>query len=139
MVLKNGKKRTLNTKWDNYFEPKKKNHFQGAVYIFTNGGSFSCSAIVANTFKEQKRGAILGKMTGGSAFINAGGPNKSITLPNTKILFTIPKTQYNLRANTTAIGVGVLPDILVEGHPSRLLDGEDNFIHKFMELVNQNQ
>ncbi|MEZ4847028.1 MAG: S41 family peptidase [Bacteroidia bacterium] len=136
-VLKNGKRKRLHIKWDNYFEPKKKNHFDGKVYIFINGGSYSCSAIVANSFKENKRGQVLGQMSGGSAYVNSGGPNERITLPNTKILFTIPKTQYNLRSDLEEIVLGVIPDIEIQDKPDRIIEKKDNFIDKFKELTKE--
>ena len=134
-VLKNGNKTRLNTKWDDYFEPKRKNHFNGKVYLFLNGGSYSCSSIVANTFQESRRGKTLGQMSGGSAYVNSGGPNEVITLPNTKILFTIPKTQYNLRKDLNEMGSGVIPDIEVQDSPYRIINGKDSYIEKFVVLM----
>jgi hypothetical protein len=134
-VLKGGKKKKLKTKWDNFFKPKKENHFKGNVYLFINGGSYSCSAIVANTFKENRRGVVLGQMTGGSAYVNSGGPNESIVLPNSKILFTIPKTQYNLRKDLSKIGLGVIPDISVQDHPDRIIHKKDSYLEAFEELI----
>lgn len=133
--LKNGETITLNTKWDDHFKPKSKYHFDKAVYLFINGGSFSCSAIVANTFKETKRGIVLGQMTGGSAYVNGGAPNKLLTLPNTKIIFTIPRTRYNLRNQATALGMGVLPDVELESDPDRLIGETDNYIRQFTALT----
>ena len=125
----------LSNKWDNYMKPKKSNHFIGSVYIFTNGGSFSCSAIVANTFKENGRGIILGSMTGGSAFINAGAPNKVITLPNSKILFTIPKTKYQLREDLTTIELGVVPHITIEDALIDPTNGKDDYMEALYKLM----
>ncbi|MEO1413309.1 MAG: S41 family peptidase [Bacteroidota bacterium] len=133
--LKHGKRKQLNTKWDNYFNPKKKYHFGGEVFLFLNGGSFSCSAIVANTFKASKRGQVLGQMSGGSAYVNSGGPNKLVTLPNSKITFTIPKTQYQLSVELSEIGLGVPPDVSVEDTPERILGNKDHYIDKFKGLV----
>jgi C-terminal processing protease CtpA/Prc len=134
-LLKNGERKKLNNKWDNDFAPRKNNHFNGEAFLFTNGGSFSCSAIVANTFKESKRGKVLGQMTGGSAYINCGGPNKVITLPNTRVVFTIPRTQYNLREDLSTIEQGVLPDIELADGYKRVTGGEDGFLIRLLELV----
>ncbi len=137
-VIKKGEKKKLNSKWDNYFKPKKKYHFDHSVYLFQNGGSYSCSAIVANTFKENNRGKILGEMSGGSAYVNSGGPNHSAILPNTKITFTIPKTQYNLRKDLNEkIGQGVLPDIRIQDDPVRIINNKDNFIDQFITLIGE--
>ncbi|MEM6802391.1 MAG: S41 family peptidase [Bacteroidota bacterium] len=135
---KKGKKRKkLSSKWDNYFAPKKKYHFNEEVYLFVNGGSFSCSAIFAHTVKKCKRGKILGKMSGGSAYLNTGGPNKVLILPETKISFTIPKTQYNLRKDRLEMGLGVIPDINIQDHPNRIIYKDDNYLKTFKHLIKE--
>ncbi len=128
--VKNGQNTKFNAGWSKYFKPNKK-AFTGKVYVFTNGGSYSCSAIVANTIKETKRGQIVGEMTGGSAYVNSGAPNNVVILPNTKILFTIPKTQYNLRKDLSNLGLGVQPNIRIIDNPNKILNGQDNYIEYF--------
>ncbi|NRB63450.1 MAG: hypothetical protein HRU40_10590 [Saprospiraceae bacterium] len=131
--IKNKEKKMVNTKWNGFFQPTNKNAFTGKVYIFTNGGSFSCSSIVANTIKQAKRGQIIGEMTGGSAYTNMGAPNRIVILPNTKISFTIPKTQYNLREDLSTIGLGVVPDITIIDNHNKILHGQDNYISYFIK------
>lgn len=126
----------MNSKWDDLSYPTKKNHFDGKVFLWTNGGSFSCSSIVAKTFKEEKRGMIIGQMTGGSAYTNCGGPDKSLVLPHSKILFTIPKTKYDLVSDMSEIKLGVEPDIFVEDHFSRYWNPDDDpYLDKVMEMM----
>ena len=126
----NGQKKKFNAGWSKFFEPSKK-AYTGKVYVFTNGGSYSCSAIVANTIKESKRAQIVGEITGGSAYVNSGAPNKVVTLPHTKISFTIPKTQYILRKDLSNIGIGVIPDIEIIDNVKKILYGQDNYIEYF--------
>ena len=133
---KKRKLKKLNSKWDDFFRPNK-NRFRGKVYLFTNGGSFSCSAIVANTFKENKSGVILGQMTGGSAYINSGGPNEVISLPNSKVTFTIPKTQYALREDLSKIEKGVLPDIEIKENSLLNKAGNDLYMEKLKEIISK--
>jgi len=128
--VKNGQNKKFNARWSQYFKTNK-DAYTGKVYVFTNGGSFSCSAIVSNTIKESQRGKIVGEMTGGSAYVNSGGPNNVITLPNTRISFTIPKTQYNLRKDLSNIGLGVVPDVKIIDNPNKILNGQDNYIEYF--------
>ncbi|MEZ4951433.1 MAG: S41 family peptidase [Saprospiraceae bacterium] len=128
--VKNGQNEKFNERWSKFFKPNK-DAFRGKVYVFTNGGSYSCSSIVANTVKENKRGQIVGEMTGGSAYVNSGAPNKVIILPNTKISFTIPKTKYNLRKDLSFIGAGVLPDVFIKDNPNKILNGQDSYIEYF--------
>ena len=132
--VKNGQNTKFNAGWSKFFNPFKQ-VFTGKVYVFTNGGSYSCSAIVANTIKESKRGQIVGEMTGGSAYVNSGGPNNVLTLPYTKISFTIPKTQYNLRKDLSNIGLGVEPDVKMIDNPNKILNGLDNYIMYFENQI----
>lgn len=125
--LRGQKMKKLNSIWDNPIKPRGKNHFKGKVFVLINGGSYSCSSIVANTFKESKRGLTLGQMTGGSAYVNSGAPNLFLTLPNSKVLVTIPKTRYLLRENLNSIGLGVIPDIYIQDKPERMTGGSDNY------------
>ena len=74
-------------------------------------------------------------MSGGSAYVNSGGPNKLVTLPNSKITFTIPKTQYQLSVELSEIGLGVPPDVIVEDNPERMFGNKDHYIDKFKGLV----
>lgn len=112
----------MNNKWDG-FEYPFRHHYLGKVYLFINGGSFSCSSIVANSFQQNDRGLILGAMTGGSAFVNSGGPTQTLVLPNSQIVFKIPQTQYRLRKDLLNLGTGVEPDFnLLESITQRLED-----------------
>ncbi|MEZ4797885.1 MAG: S41 family peptidase [Flavobacteriaceae bacterium] len=128
--VKNGRNKKFNAGWSKFFKPNK-DAFEGKVYVFTNGGSFSCSAVFANTVKETNRGKIVGEMTGGSAYVNSGAPNEVVILPNTKISFTIPKTQYNLRKDLNNIGLGVMPDVKITDNPNKILNGQDDCIEYF--------
>jgi hypothetical protein len=135
--VKKGEIKTVRSAWDDFIKPAKKYNFSGNVFLFINGGSFSCSAIVANTFKENKRGIIIGEMTGGSAYINSGAPDRIVVLPNTQISFTIPRTQYCLRERVDEIGLGVVPDIPLLDEASRMYTDSDNFIKRFVELCDE--
>lgn len=135
--LKNGDKVVSKTKWDNHFDPSEKNQFDGDIYLFINGGSFSCSAIVANTFKEYQRGILVGEMSGGSAYVNSGGPDHTVVLPNTRVVFTIPQTQYCLRESLNEIGLGVVPDIPLTDSAKRKYKDSDNYIKCFIKLIEE--
>lgn len=108
-------------------------YYKGKVFLLTNGGSFSCSAIVANAFKREKLGLIIGEMTGGSTAIICGSPNELITLPYSKIIYTIPTTRFKLQENVTRKERGVVPDIEVRDDYRRYIGGEDLFLREVMK------
>jgi C-terminal processing protease CtpA/Prc len=97
-------------KWNKVFDKFNHYHYGGRVILLTDGGSFSCSAIVANVFKKYGRGKLWGTVTGGSQTSLAGSPNKRIKLPNSGIQFSIPQTGYLLNKTTTNNGDGIPPD-----------------------------
>ena len=102
--------------------------YEGTIYLLTNGGSFSCSAIVANAFKKNHLGLIIGEMTGGSSSINCGSPNETITLPYSKIIYTIPTTRFKLNEKVSREAQGVIPDIEIKENYKMYIGGEDVFL-----------
>ena len=128
------KMQRINNKWDDFFEPTS-NAFQGEVFLICDGGSFSCSAIVANAFKESKRGKVIGTMTGGSAYFNSGGPTEVVSLPNSKVTFSLPITQYQLRKQTENIGAGVIPDRVVSQQVNLLIEGRDPCLEQIIKEI----
>ncbi|MEZ5173085.1 MAG: S41 family peptidase [Bacteroidia bacterium] len=102
-------------KWTSDFDCFKKNQFKGKVIFLTDGGSFSCSSIVANVIKKHGRGEIWGGITGGSSRTLAGGPLKKIRLPNSGVEFSIPRTKYSLNSSLSSVysDGGVKPDRII--------------------------
>lgn len=70
-------------------------------------------------------------------YYNAGGPNKVITLPNTKITFTIPLTQYKLRDNLSNLKLGVVPDIEIKDTPSQIINGADSYLKRILQMLEE--
>ncbi len=64
------------------FKPKKKNHFDGTVYILTGGNTFSASTLFTQAVKHQKNVVVTGEETGGGAYGNNAWLIPDITLPN---------------------------------------------------------
>ncbi|RYY62535.1 MAG: peptidase S41, partial [Chitinophagaceae bacterium] len=53
-----------------FFQPKKKNHFNGHVYVLTGGNTFSASTLFAGAVRAQPNVTIVGEETGGGAYGN---------------------------------------------------------------------
>lgn len=96
-----------------YFKPKKRNHFDGNVYIITGGNSFSATTLFAKVLQGQKNVQIIGEETGGGAYGNTAWMIPDVTLPNTKLRFRLPKFRLVMDKNLVKEGRGVLPDIEV--------------------------
>ena len=73
-----------------YFKPRKKDHFNGRVYILSGGNSFSASTLVMSVLKPQHNVVIVGEPSGGAAYGNTAWFINEVTLPNTKVRFRLP-------------------------------------------------
>ena len=118
-----------------YFKPKKKNHFDGAVYILTGGNSFSATTLFANALKKQDNITVVGEETGGGAYGNTAWLIPDVTLPATGVRFRLPLFRLVIDKNIPKNGRGVIPE--VEALPSQktIKAGIDFKLEKAMELI----
>ena len=118
--------------WERHsFHPRQKHHFNGKVYILTNGLTFSASTIFCNAVKGQKNIVLVGEETGGGWYGNSGFLIPEIILPITKLRIRLPFfriVQYNHIAQK---GTGVMPDIFL----GPTVDGVKKGLDRKMELV----
>lgn len=116
--------------------PKRKNHFDGKVFILTNGPTFSASTLFCNIVKEQPGIILAGEETGGGWHGNNGVLIPDITLPETKIRVRLPLfriVQYNHVEKT---GSGIIPDIIIPPGYEALMKGIDRKMETVKELIN---
>lgn len=113
--------------------PKKKNHFNGQVYVLTNGLTFSASSLFCNAVKGQPNVTLVGEETGGGWHGNSGIIIPDIVLPNTKLRVRLPFFRLVQFDHVPKNGKGVLPDI--EVRPT-IYDMIHNIDRK-MEVVKQ--
>jgi hypothetical protein len=93
--------------------PKKKNHFDGKVYVLINGPTFSASTLFCNAIKGQDNVTLIGEEAGGGWYGNNGIMIPDILLPHTKLRVRLPLfriVQYN---HVPKNGSGVVPDIYI--------------------------
>jgi hypothetical protein len=118
------------------YELKGKNHFNGQVYVLTNGPTFSASALFCNAVKGQQDITLLGEETGGGWYGNDGIMIPDITLPNTHVRVRLPLfrlVQYNHKEENK--GKGIPPDIFVGTSYDALLNGYDKKLEVVRELI----
>ena len=118
--------------WErHYFKPKKKNHFDGKVFVLTNGPTFSASTLFCNAVKGQQNVKLVGEETGGGWHGNNGIMIPDIILPITKIKVRLPLfklVQYN---HVPKNGKGITPDIYI----APTAEGVKLGIDRKMEIV----
>ena len=95
------------------YQPKKQNHFNGKVYILTNGPTFSASTLFCNAVKGQSNVTIAGEETGGGWYGNSGLLIPDIILPVTKLKVRLPLFKIVQFDHVQFKGSGVKPDILI--------------------------
>ena len=122
-----------------YFKPKKKNHFDGQVYILTGGNSFSATTLFAGSLVKQDNVTVVGEETGGGAYGNSAWLIPDVTLPNTKVRFRLPLFRLVINKDTPRIGKGVQPE--VESRPTidAIKRGADYKLDKTMELIERDK
>ncbi|HEU4633704.1 MAG TPA: S41 family peptidase [Flavisolibacter sp.] len=117
-----------------YFDPKKKNHFNGQVYLLTGGNTFSAASLFAKTLKGQSNVTIVGEETGGGAYGNTAWLIPEVTLPNTKVRFRLPL--FRLVVDTAEEkGRGVIPDVESKPTVEDIRRGVDFKMQKAVELI----
>jgi hypothetical protein len=108
--------------------------FKGNVYVLTDGGSFSNSAIFASLIQFYKRGKIVGGETGGNGVVLSGGAG----------YFEAPNTGINLLKITNQMITGngqvnregsVKPDIAMEPGLAEILNNDDVVLKTLVEII----
>lgn len=122
-----------------YFKPKKKNHFDGKVYVITGGNSFSATTLFASALKDQQNVTIVGEETGGGAYGNSAWLIPDATLPVTGVRFRLPLFRLVIDKNTPKNGRGVQPEI--ESFPTvdAIRRNADYKLEKVMQLIREDK
>ena len=119
------------------FMPKRRNHFNGKVYVLTNGLTFSASALFCNAVKGQSNITLAGEETGGGWYGNSGILIPEITMPNTRLRVRLPffrLVQYN---HIQTKGTGVIPDVYIGPNWRDLLKGVDTKLKVVKEMIGE--
>jgi C-terminal processing protease CtpA/Prc len=122
--------------WERHsFKPKRNNHFDGNVFVLTNGLTFSASSLFCNTVKGQKNVTLVGEETGGGWYGNSGIMIPDITLPNTKLKVRLPVFRLVQYHHVEEKGTGVIPDIPVGPTVESVRKNTDRKIEAVKELI----
>jgi hypothetical protein len=118
-----------------YFTPKKKNHFNGKVYILTGGNSFSASTLLASALIKQDNVTVVGEETGGGAYGNSAWLIPDVTLPNTGVRCRLPLFRLVIDKTVPKIGKGVQPEVPSMPTVELIKKNTDYKVQKVMELI----
>ena len=126
--------------WEKHvFKPRKKNHYNGKVYVLINGPTFSASTLFANAVKGQHNVTLVGEEAGGGWYGNSGIRIPDIVLPNTGMKVRLPLFRIVQYHHVTMDGRGVMPDIYVPPTVENVRKGIDGKMKKVLELIKETQ
>lgn len=122
--------------WEKHvFQPRKKNHYSGNVYVLISGPTFSASTLFAHAVKGQQNVQLIGEEAGGGSYGNSGIRIPDIVLPNTKMKVRLPLfriVQYN---HGLKEGRGVMPDVFVPPTVENVRKAIDGKMKKVIEII----
>jgi hypothetical protein len=120
---------------NHYYVPRKKNHYNGNVFILIGGNSFSATTLFAGDLKGQKNVTLVGEETGGAFYGNTAWMIPDATLPNTGIRFRLPRFRMVIDTARIKNGQGVLPDVWAPPSLEGIRDGIDVKAMKVKEII----
>jgi hypothetical protein len=118
-----------------YYKPKRRNHFDGDIYIVTGGNSFSATTLFAKALQGQKNVTIVGEETGGGNYGNSAWMIPDVVLPNTRLRFRLPLFRLVMDKDAVAAGRGIQPDIEVVPTPESIRRNVDPKAEKIRQLI----
>ena len=121
------------------FKPKRKNHFDGQVYILTGGNTFSASTLFAQKVKDQNNVLIVGEETGGGAYGNNAWLIPDVTLPVTEVRFRLPLFRLVIDKNIPNNGRGIIPEVEALPTVNAIRRNADYKMEKVIELIKRSQ
>lgn len=112
------------------------NHFDGAVYVLIDGGSFSAAADFPATAAFHKRATFIGEETGGAAEGNNSGVMIGLTLPESQLHIGIPTFKYyNVVDKGNRRRRGTMPKYAVKQTIDDLAKGRDTVLEFTLALI----
>jgi Peptidase family S41 len=122
-----------------YFKPKKKDHYNGKVYILTGGNSFSATSLFVSSVINQDNVTVVGEETGGGAYGNSAWLIPNVTLPETGVRFRLPLFRLVMDKNYPKTGKGVQPEVESKPTVEAVRRGADYKLDKAMELIKKDK
>ncbi len=120
------------------FSPKIKNHFNGKVYILSNGGSRSATNTMLSLIRTYRVGTIIGQESGGVYEDVDGRKNINLTLPYSGIQLNFPAWSFKINSSNGDRLRGVIPDYIVTTSKLDLMDdNKDSELELAYKLIRE--
>jgi len=121
-----------------FYRPRKKNHFDGHIYVLTAGPTFSASTLFCHSVKGQKNVLVVGEETGGGWHGNSGVMIPDIRLPQTRLQVRLPLFKIVQYRHVPQTGTGIIPDIAVPPTTEGVIRRIDRKMNFVKEMIRRN-
>nr|WP_242692313.1 S41 family peptidase [Aridibaculum aurantiacum] len=118
-----------------HYKPKRRNHFDGNIYVVAGGYTFSAATLVTGFLKGQQNVTVVGEETGGGAYGNSAMHLPVIILPATRLRVSLPLYRIVLNSDLPKNGRGIFPDVEVPPSSTAIQKGVDAKMEKVRELI----
>jgi hypothetical protein len=119
------------------YHAKRKNHFDGGLYVLINGQTFSASTLFCNAVKGQPGITLVGEEAGGGWHGNNGILIPDITLPNTHLRVRLPLFRLVQYKHVPKNGLGVMPDIYIGTSYEALIKSYDKKMQVVLDMIKE--
>ena len=100
--------------------------------------SFSATAEFCSIARSNKRGKFIGEETGGGYYGNTSGKFVDTTLPNSKIIISIPTIKYIMAVRKEKFrDRGIIPDYTVTPNINDIIENKDVQLNYALKLATQ--
>jgi C-terminal processing protease CtpA/Prc len=120
-----------------FFQVKKRNHFNGNVYLLQGGLTFSAATMFVSNLKGQKNVTVVGEETGGGFYGNSAMHLPTIVLPNSKLRVVLPMFRLVMDSTRIKNGHGIFPDVSILPSSSAIKEGIDLKMRIVREMIMQ--
>jgi len=107
------------------FTPKTKDHFNGKVYVLSNGGSRSATNTMLSLIRGYQVGTIIGQESGGVCQDVDGRKRVDLKLPSSGIRLSFPIWSFKINSSSGDRCRGVIPDYFVDITSHDLINDKD--------------
>lgn len=123
-------------RWTHYFLalPRYRNHYNGNVYVITNGRSFSMSGVTASYLKYKAGAKTIGEETGGTQTGSNAMISGRVILPNTGSIVQIPLYHLDHAIKVPDTKRGIMPDYPINYSVFDKIINKDKEVEKLREL-----
>lgn len=116
-------------------QPKRRHHFDGNLYVLTEGRSFSASLLFLNYLQQRPRLTVVGTETGGAARGNSAVMTPYLTLTHTQVRVRLPLFRLVTNEALPHNGRGYIPQVLVPPTSGAIRTRTDAILETTKKLI----